>query len=83
MSSLTQLQVLIVAFQNLNLLGLSGPAEVFANYALGGKAAKVTVAASSEIITSFEGVSIRRDVPLHLSLTYKRPCLNPRPLFYP
>ncbi|GIZ36547.1 hypothetical protein CKM354_000001800 [Cercospora kikuchii] len=50
------LQVLFLAFQQINILDLTGPCEIFAL----GKA-KLTIAASNEIITTFEGMSLRRD----------------------
>ncbi|CAK1360927.1 hypothetical protein CB0940_03652 [Cercospora beticola] len=56
MSSPTQLQVLLLAFKDMNILDLTGPCEVFAH-----AKAKLTVGASSEITTSFEGISVQRD----------------------
>ncbi|GIZ38559.1 hypothetical protein CKM354_000197500 [Cercospora kikuchii] len=55
-----QLQVLILTFQGLNTLDLCGPSEVFANFALGPKAFKITIAASQELVTSFEGPTVQR-----------------------
>ncbi|KAF2214388.1 hypothetical protein CERZMDRAFT_8042, partial [Cercospora zeae-maydis SCOH1-5] len=55
-----QLQILFLAFPGLNILDLCGPSEVFANFALGSHAAKITIAASQELVTSFEGPTVQR-----------------------
>ncbi|KAM3422082.1 hypothetical protein BST61_g2458 [Cercospora zeina] len=55
-----QLHILFLAFPGLNILDLCGPSEVFANFALGPHAAKITIAASQELVTSFEGPTVQR-----------------------
>lgn len=69
-------KILILAFQGLNVLDLTGPAEVFGNSVLR-PTCEITVAASSDLVTSAEGIALKPDRLFYslLSPEYGRPFL--------
>ena len=61
-------QVVFIIFENFNTLDLNGPQEVLKNYAMGATQDKqlfdISVAAASDITTTFEQVQIKRNISL-------------------
>ncbi|KAI5361530.1 Putative class I glutamine amidotransferase [Septoria linicola] len=70
-------KILILAFQGLNILDLTGPAEGFGNSAIR-PTFEITTAASSDLVTSAEGIAIKPDRFFHslLDPAYGRPFLS-------
>jgi putative intracellular protease/amidase len=58
----SSIKVLLPIFPGFNTLDLNGPAEVLGNTALPPKTFSITVASATELTTSYENVTIKRDV---------------------
>jgi transcriptional regulator GlxA family with amidase domain len=60
--SQSPIHVLLPIFPGFNTLDLNGPAEVLGNTALPRNTFRITVASATELTTSYENVTIKRDV---------------------